>query len=143
MKYAKINNNEFEIIKTAKVIPDEMLIKKGFSKITEDNVVLKDWESIKGKATFELVDGVVVKTHPIKTLTLAKYKKQAINSMKLELNKGFPPLFKQLNALFGLYTEVKTANIKSKVEDALALIDAKEALINAASTYEEVQGVTY
>jgi hypothetical protein len=143
MKYYKIDTKE--IINTAKTIPEELLSKKGLLpyfvevKRYPEGTTPDEEEGV--KVLSNKVVKVVNKFYHVNTLEEEKALK--IKNLKKYVEPKFPELWRQINAILGEYDADKNQEIKDKVSELRAYIDAHETAINALDSVDDVKSYDY
>jgi len=143
MRYYKIETEEY--ITTRNVIPEDMLEKKGLLLVVKERVKLEEGTTPKEESgkyiEKDKVRDVLVEFFHVDTLDEAKEKK--VSALKQYISPKFPPVFKQLNTLFGEYGVDKGNSIKKQVKDMRAYIDGYEIQILAAKDFQSLEAIDY
>jgi len=143
MRYYKIETKEY--IKTANIIPEEMLSKKGLLPVIRENINLEEGVIPKEETGFYIekdkVRDIRVKFYHVDTLDEVKVKR--IKALKQYIQPKFPDLFKQINTLLGEYDKTKSNEIKKQVKDMRVYIQGFEDQILASTTIDDANAIDY
>lgn len=143
MKYAHIENGE--VIKFLDKSPAPYataseLRERGVYPVEDIRPELGPGEYY-GIPTFEVLATKVKRVFPVITMSLDDYKAHTIMTLKSTNSYKFPPLWKQVNALAGEYSQEKRNEILSAVSVLRSNIDIKEQAIQAASSHSAVSEI--
>lgn len=125
------------------LLSDEEKKLQGWYKVVEDNITLKEWQSL-GESTYEIINGEVYETKQIISMTLDNYKvmkyTQLANNTKIYV-MSITPEYKQLSAIVGNYPQEECDKIKAFGKAHVDLVRATKALIFSATSYEQVEAI--
>ena len=125
---------------------DEKAKEHGWYVVDEVASDKNDWQKITSKIYEVDPDDVIRPVYVVEDVSLEDYKTRKISQLKSEIEQQTLeqfPIFKQLSASFGHYNATKINTIKNGTKAAIDLVDLKEAEILDATSYEEVEQVTW
>ena len=135
MKYAKIKGKEFDIITTRRVIPDDMLDKKGLSKIIDIPPTIELWQDCSSE--LKLINEQVEVVYTVTDISLDKFKKSRIIFAKDEARSFFDEKYDVIDLLSD-DTQTQAKTLANTLKDKFL---SYKSAVNACTSYQEVEEV--